>query len=311
MKDNKKRLGTLALIAGALGISASAVLNKLAMGAGMHPIWLNVWRLGVAILAILPFFLRDKASRQAFMALPKREKRLTLLSGAMLAIHFASWATALRYADSVVAVTIWSTFSLMTVIGSSLLLHERTPVPALFGMIIAVIGVGVCAVGASGPQLIGVAMALLAALTQAIYTLCGRAVRRSMATTPYTMTVYSISFVLLLGCALILRIPATGLNAQGIGASVALAVICTLGGHSMQNYALKFYKAPTVSAAILTEVFTGPLLVLIFLGEMPKLASIIGGVIILIGVAWYMIYERRYANDAVQSDGGQAEHPQV
>lgn len=291
MKTDSRRLGTLALIACMIGISASATLNKLAMAAGLHPIWLNVLRLGIAVAILLPFFLKKKGALASLASLPRKEKGITLLSGVMLAIHFATWAASLAYADSVVAVTIWSTFSLMTVIGSSLLLHEKTPLPALLGILLAIVGVGICAVGASESQLLGVAMALIAAASQAVYTLCGRAVRRRLDTLPYTMVVYSLAFVCMLGCALVLRIPATGMNLQGIGASVALALVCTLGGHSMQNYALKYYKAPTVSAAILTEVFTGPVLVFFVFGEVPKLASLIGGAIIIAGVGWYMYYE--------------------
>lgn len=291
MESAKPRSATFALVACTLGIAASATLNKLAMGTGLHPIWLNVFRLGFALLVIIPMSLRQRSSMQAVKALSKRDRGLTVLSGVMLAIHFASWATALTLTDSLVAVAIWSTFCLMTVLGSSLALRERTPLPALCGIILATIGVGICAIGASGSQLLGVIIALVAAITQAVYTLCGRAVRRHLDNTPYTLVVYSVAFICLLLCAVIFRIPTTGMDVQGIGWSIALALICTLGGHSMQNYALKYYKAPTVSTAILTEVFTGPLLVFLVFGEVPKLASMIGGAVILLGVGWYMYYE--------------------
>lgn len=311
MEKDNPRLGTLALFACMAGVSAAAVLNKLAMAAGLHPIWLNVLRLGITLLVMLPFFLRKRGAVQAIRTLPAKERRLTLLSGAMLAVHFTTWAFSLFYAESVVAVSIWSTFSLMTVVGSSLILHERTPLPALLGIVLAIVGVAVCAIGASGSQLTGIVMALLAALSQAVYTLCGRAVRKKLETLPYTMVVYGVAFVCLLVCALVLRLPPEGMNVKGIGTAVALAFICTLGGHSMQNYALRYYKAPTVSAAILTEVFTGPLLVFLFMGEAPSLVNLIGGAIIMVGVAWYMYYEWRHAHGALQGHGGQAERPRV
>ncbi len=312
MRITDHTTGTLALIASMVGIAFSALLNKLAMAAGLHPVWLNVLRVGIAVLVLLPFFLRKKSARGAFGRLTRREKGITLLAGLMLAIHFAAWATALSLADSVVAVTIWSTFSLMTVVGSSLLLKERTPPPALLGILIAVAGVAICAVGAGPSQRMGIVMALIAAVTQAVYTLCGRTVRKHIETLPYTTIVYSTALLLMLGCALTLRLPPAGMNARGIGAAAALALLCTLGGHSTQNHALKYYKAPTVSAAILTEVFTGPMLVFLFLGEAPKLASVIGGVVIMLGVGWYMVYEWRHSNGSKQrneplpGDGGQA-----
>lgn len=133
MGGEKRRLGALALAAGAAGIAFSAVLNKTILEEGLSPLWLNVFRLGFSCLFLLPFFLRDAGARKAFGTLTRREKGLTLLSGLMLAGHFASWAAALAWADSLIAASIWSTFSLLTVLGSALFLGEKTPVPALLG----------------------------------------------------------------------------------------------------------------------------------------------------------------------------------
>lgn len=290
MVSEKKR-GAAALVACGIAVGASAVLNKFAMGDGMHPIWVNALRLGLTLLLMLPFCLGKAEIRRAVRHMGKRDLGMSLFSGVMLAVHFACWTSALRYADSVVAVSIWSTFSLITVVGSSVLLKEKTPLPALLGILLAICGVAVCAIGATGARALGVLFAAGAAVTQAVYTLCGRAVRKNVGMMPYTLVVYGAAFVALLASALALRLPMTGLTTRGMLGVLALALICTLGGHSMQSYALKFYKAPTVSTVILTEVFTGPILVFIFLGEIPRLQSVIGGVIILVGVAWYVYYE--------------------
>ena len=300
MGGEKRRLGALALAAGAAGIAFSAVLNKTILEEGLSPLWLNVFRLGFSCLFLLPFFLRDAGARKAFGTLTRREKGLTLLSGLMLAGHFASWAAALAWADSLIAASIWSTFSLLTVLGSALVLGENTPVPALLGMVLAVCGVAICAADAQGARLLGVAMAALAAVTQAVYTLCGRAVRKKLDVLPYTMAVYSVALGALLLAALLSGLP-DAVSLKGLGVSMLLALVCTLGGHSMQNYALRFYKAPTVSAVFLTEVFTGPALVFFILGEAPPMSSVLGGVVILLGVGWYMLYEWRVAHGLVPS----------
>ena len=74
-----------------------------------------------------------------------------------------------------------------------------------------------------------------------------------------------------------------------------LAVFSTLMGHSMASVALKYFKATTVSAVMISGVITGPMMVLIFLGETPTLFTVIGGSIILIGIGLYMVMERRAA----------------
>lgn len=163
---------------------------------------------------------------------------------------------------------------------------------------LATAGVGIGAVGASSSQLLGIALALVAAAAQAGYVLCGRHVRKKLDLVPYTTAIYLIACICLLATAIITGVPATGMSLQGIGICAALAIVCTIGGHSMQNYALKYIPAPTVSTVMLTEVITGPFLVYLFLGEIPGAASLIGGGVILLGVGWYVLYAWRSARAA-------------
>ncbi len=290
MEGNRK-LGTLALLLAAIGVGASATLNKLAMNVGLTPVWLNVLRLGFSVLVMLPFFLGSAESKRQVRQISRKNLRLSVLAGVMLAIHFLAWASSLKYADSVVAVSIWSTYSLMTVIGSTFLLKEKTPLAAVLGIALATVGVFVCAIGAGQSQLVGLLWALLAAVSQAAYTLCGRTVRREVSVMPYTMIVYSVAFACQLAAGVLSGLPEGGITWPGIYTSLLLAFVCTLGGHSTQNYALKFFKAPVVSAVVITEVFTGPLLVYAVFGEAPGLNSVIGGVIILLGVGLVMLRE--------------------
>ncbi len=311
MEKNNRKLGALALLGAAVGVGGSATLNRLSLNTGMPPLWLNAFRLGFAILLTLPFFLRDRDARRAVRTLRGRDLHVTLLAGLMLAIHFATWVMALAHADSLVATAVWSTFSLMTVIGSSLMLREKTPLPAVIGIAMATVGVGVCTIGAGGSQAYGVLMAAIAAVSQAVYTLCGRSARKRLGLLPYTMTVYTVALLLIVAAALSLSVPTAGITAAGVGWAALLAFVSTIGGHSMQNYALRFFKAPVVSAVIMTEVFTGPLLTFAVLGEVPRPVSMIGGLIILLSVGWVMYNEWRNPHGAVRSHGKAAQHPGV
>ncbi len=82
-----------------------------------------------------------------------------------------------------------------------------------------------------------------------------------------------------------------------------LAVFPTLLGHSMANIALKYFKAATVSVVMMTGLITGPLVVLIFLGETPAPFTVVGGLIILIGLALYTVTEWRTAKQAAARRG--------
>jgi len=54
-------------------------------------------------------------------------------------------------------------------------------------------------------------------------------------------------------------------------------------------------------------VITGPLIVLLFLHDLPTLFTGIGGTVILIGIAWYMLVERREKKIAEQTKAAMAE----
>ena len=66
---------------------------------------------------------------------------------------------------------------------------------------------------------------------------------------------------------------------------LALAVVCTLGGHTVYNWSLRHARAVTVSIAFLGEPPLTALLGLLLLSAVPSIATVGGGVLILAGLA--------------------------
>jgi len=283
--------GRLALGVAMVGIAFSAVLNKAALGLGMHPIWLNALRLGFALVLMALYALIR--TRSLAVRISRRELALSVVSGSLLAVHFVCWVYALKLTDALAAATIWSTYLFMTALSSWALLKERLPRAAFYAMGLAFAGVLVCNLGWNASKVSGNLFALGAAASQAGYYLCGRLVRRRTDNFSYTMVAYLSAFLLLVLTALGLRLPAQGMVPPAIAATFGLAVLCTLMGHSLANYALKSLSATTVSIGMLTEVVTGPLMVFLLMGEAPGRYTLLGGGIILAAVAWYFRIDRR------------------
>ncbi len=277
--------GRLALGTAMIGTAFSSVLNKYALSEGLHPIWINAYRLGFALAVMVLFSLLRR--RAIPVRISGRAMRLSMLSGAFLAAHFACWVYALKLTDALAAAAIWSTYLFMTALGAMLLLKEKIPVPAFFAMALAFAGVIICNLGWNGTKAAGNLFALGAAATQAGYFLCGRTVRRDTDTFSYTLVVYGVAFLLLVTTGLALRLPAAGMTPPAIAAAMGLAVFCTLLGHSLASYALKSLSATTVSIGMLMEVVTGPLMVFLLMGEAPGRFTLIGGALIFAAVAWY------------------------
>lgn len=288
-----QKTGLIALLIGVLGTSFASLFYKLSFATGLDPLWVNALRLGVTLVLMTPMTILKRQNRQNLRHVSKSGFWISALAGTLLALHFTTWALALDHTDVFAASAIWGTYLLMTAAFSSLFLHERTSRSALLGLVIATVGVVVCNLGGSAGKLSGNLLALAAALLQALYTLCGRKARAEMDINTYTSIVYGFTFAWMMLFVWIFHTPVTGFQPQNLLWALGLAVVATLLGHTMLNLALKYFKAPTVSAAMLTTVVTAPLIVFLALGDVPSRNTFIGGCIIIAGLLLYLRMERR------------------
>ena len=146
--------------------------------------------------------------------------------------------------------------------------------------------------GGGGHALYGDLLALAAAFFTAVYTLIGVREREHMSTTVYTYVLYWGSFLTLLVLNLVTGTPLLGYGAIDWAMGFCLAVFCTLLGHSVFSWCLK-YLAPTyVSTAKLAEPVFASAVAFVLFGEVPGLWQIIGAAIVLWGVCLYARADR-------------------
>jgi drug/metabolite transporter (DMT)-like permease len=72
----------------------------------------------------------------------------------------------------------------------------------------------------------------------------------------------------------------------------AFAIVPTIIGHTVFNWALKHVRPTVISLAFLAEPVVASLLALIFFAQRPPLATIVGGALVLAGVYLAMARER-------------------
>ncbi|MCE5343563.1 MAG: DMT family transporter [Eubacteriales bacterium] len=297
-----KGAGYLALMTGVLGTSTGSLLYKLSFITGLSPLWINVLRLGITLLLMAPMTFFSRNRRNRLLHVTKSGFWISTLSGTFLALHFTAWALALQNTDVFAASAIWGTYLLMTALFSSLFLNEKTSRGALVGMLIATAGVVICNLDGGIGKLTGNLLALLAALLQALYTLCGRKAREQMDTNTYTSILYAFTFVWMVLFVWIFGIKPTGFQPQNLLWALGLAVFATLLGHSMLSRSLKYLKASTASAVMLVTVVTAPLAVYLVTGDVPSVYTFIGGCVIILGLLWYLRMEKRDAQAARKAE---------
>jgi drug/metabolite transporter (DMT)-like permease len=273
----------LILALGVVCVAFAAIFIRLAEAPS---IVIATYRLGIASLILAPIALTR--ARNELFRLSRREIILAGCSGVFLALHFALWIASLRYTtvtSSVVLVTISPVF---VAVVSYFLFREKITRRILIGIAVSIIGaiiIGFNNWQLGGASVKGSILALLGAMAVAGYLLIGRKLRQKMGLLSYIFLTYSSAAVILLVWSLIVGGSLTGYSGKTYLMFVLLALVPQLLGHSSFNWSLRFVPATMVTIAVLGEPVGATILAFAILKEVPSIIEIIGGILILGGIA--------------------------
>ena len=241
-------------------------------------------RLAVATLVLTPFYwARFPVRRSELKGIPVLP---VLVSGVLLAAHFALWIESLNrtsVASSVVLVAMNPIFAAAL---SPLILHERVSWRIALAVVLGIVG----AVVVAGPQLgsgavtSGNLLALGGAACAAGYLMAGRRVRPRLSLLSYIYIVYGVAALLLLVVMFMSGQSFAGHRWQAYLFISLLGLGPQLIGHTSFNWALRYVPAPTVAMAVLGEPVGTTLLAWLLLRQPPTLFEAVGGVIICGGI---------------------------
>ncbi len=274
----------LVLFLGVLATSTSSTLVRLAQ-AEMHSLAIAAWRLTLASLILAPFALSTR--QEELCSLNRRESVLALGSGMLLAVHFATWILSLALTSVTASVVLVATAPLFVGLIAHFLLREKLTRAMLLGLLLALIGSVIIAVGdwdAGVHRLQGDLLALLGALTVAGYFLIGRSLRARVSLLGYVFPVYATAAVVLMIAALVAGVPLSGFQPLAWLWLLLLALFPQIIGHSSLNWSLGHLPAMYVSLAVLGEPIGSAILAWAVLAESPTSITVVGGMLILSGL---------------------------
>ena len=276
----------LLILLGVLGVSVSAPLIRISSAPA--PV-LALYRVALAALMLLPWVLTK--CRQELLTIGRRELLLCLLAGVFLGLHFTCYFQALRYTGIASAVVLVDTEVFFVALLLPLLFRERVPGRGWLGILVTFGGSAVVALGDAGAGanvLLGDLIALAGAACMAGYTLAGRACRKTLSTAVYTFLVYASAAVTLLVILLCTGLPLTGWGPSNLLSALGMAVFCTLLGHSVFSWGLRYESAAFIATAKLLEPVFASLLGLLLFRETPGPTGILGGLAVILGVFLYV-----------------------
>jgi drug/metabolite transporter (DMT)-like permease len=283
--DNDPVRTLLLMAVGVLAVSTSAPLIAVMT---VPPLALSFWRNGFAVVLIAP---TAAVRREELLGLGRERLLLIGAAGLALAVHFATWVTAVTM-TSVASATALVCLQITWVVAYQMLRGTRFDRGVLAGLVLAFAGVLVVSgvdLSVSVRALTGDLLALVGGLAAAAYTLIGSRARQSVSTSTYTFVCYgSCALLLLLGC-LAAGQDLGGYPVEQWGLLVVAAVVAQLLGHSVFNHLLATTTPMLVSLALLLEVPGAALLAAGFLGQTPPAPALLGLVVILAGMALVIV----------------------
>lgn len=270
-----------AVLVGVVFVSLSAILIRYSTAPALV---IASYRMVFSFLLLLPF-----ARFRGFAALARRDLILVLISGVFLGAHFAAWISSIQrtsVAHSTVLVTI---HPVVVVTYESIRSGEFPRRGTILAVGVSLVGAVILSLGSSSGgvpvTVAGDALALVGALAVAVYILIGKEVRDRVPAGMYNTLVYLVAALVLIPFAFAGHDLFGPWEPIDYGVFFGLAFFCTLLGHSVLNWALKYLTASFISLAILLEPVFASILALLLFTEVPSLLSLVGALLVITGLA--------------------------
>ena len=273
----------LVILLGVAGVSLSAVFTRWSTAPALV---LALYRMALsAALMAVPALTR----RRDLASVTRRDAALCLLSGCFLGLHFPAYFAALERTSIAAAVVLVDTEVLFVALVSAAVLGQRLRRRAWAAVALAFGGAAVVALEGSGAgdTLSGNFIALAGAAAMAVYTMIGAVCRRKLSTEAYTFLVYLAAAAFLLAAALMGGMPLTGHGPANGWTALGMAVCCTLLGHNVFSWGLRYLPAAFIATAKLLEPVLASVWGLLLFGERPGALTLAGGAAVLGGIALY------------------------
>lgn len=278
----------------AIAVVATSWAAPLIRLSAAPPLAIAAWRLTFATLMLAPALAASRGWRE-WSALGPAARRIALVAGICLALHFASWITSLRLTSVAASAVLVSLSPVFAWIFSRAFLGERPAPRQAIGIVLAIVGAGIIALGDASHggrgALLGDLLALAGAVFGGAYFVIGRRLRADLGLVAYITPVYGVAALVLLAWAAGRHEAFVAYRPAEWAIFAALAAGPMIVGHGGLNYALRYLPAYTVNVAALGEPVGATLIAWLLpaIAEPPGLPAMAGGLLALGGIALALV----------------------
>jgi len=273
----------------AVAVAAASQSGNIVRLGSAHPLAMAAFRLILASIFLWPLAL-PRASELRRLRL--RELALLGLSGIALALHLVTWIAAVQLTTVANAAVFFSVNPVITATASHLIFGERITKGFVGSVVLGLVGVCVLAVGDltfSRADLPGDLLAVLCSFMFTAYFLLGKRLQRVLDSRVYVAALYGTAGLFGFVLMAVLGIPFFAYNGRTWLCFFLLALVPTMIGHSLFNYALRFIEAGRLSVVTLAEPPLAGLVAFLVWDEPVTLQALLGYTLIAASVvvlAW-------------------------
>jgi len=264
-----------------LSISSASILVILSR---LNPGSASLWRLALSTIILFAF------DRKSLRELTRKTLLLSMVAGVALGLHFTLWMESLFLIPVFESTLLVDTYPLLLTLYEKAFLKARVRPKEIIGLTAASLLLYFFLGGVNQGFSIGHVYALTSSFFVSIYFLIGRVLRHNfnLPTKTYVIPTYATAAITSLIYCLFkssIEIPATPGSLLFV---ILLAIVPMIGGHTLMNYLLKFYKSNTVSSLSLVEPIGASILAYLILGQAePPLKLVVGiGVVASVLYTW-------------------------
>jgi len=299
---SQKQALMVAMLAVVINSFISTFLSMI-LKTGMDSSVVTFYRFMIVSVIMLPWGFSTKAYRENVRHTSPRVWKLFAIYCFTKAGGFILWAEGLRLGAPAFTMTTLSNMQpIFVVVLLYLIFKEKTSLRSLGGIFVCLIGVTI--IGIENVSALGSPLALVIIIIDcccnALNNIFGRSVRQTMDLIPMMGMSY-------FGAGIISGIYALAQGANfaipkaAIPALLGVSLVCTLLGHSLNMWSLKYIKSVTMSVLSLAGPFCTAVSAYFLLDEVPKPIVFVGAIFMIGGLLIYQHAESREAQLKAQA----------
>jgi len=278
------RKAWLALILGAMAISSSPILVKLAHVPGTSSAFYRVF---IGFLVLLPWYA-IKGIKNKGIKVPTGKTLWAIIAGGLFfGVDLIFWNEGLMHAPAASATLVANNAPIWVGLVSLFWLKEKLSRFYWLGLALAIGGMFVVMNGdvqVNPDDVFGLSLAAGASFCYAGYLLSTRQARSGIDTVGFMVWSLGIASLVILPVAWAIGAPLSGFSMTAWGLILILGLFSQTIGWLAINYALGHLPASVTSVVLLGQVVLATLLAVPFLGEAIRPTQIIGGALIISGI---------------------------